>query len=159
MIKKILSWETRKHIWNVRKHMLIIIWELFKRALVHDKSKLKYPEKKMFDEFTPALKNLTFGSPQYWEQHGKMLKVSLKHHYENNTHHPEHFSNSVNGMSLLDIVEMFADWKAATLRHSDGNLFSSVNTNKDRFKLSNQLVDVFLNTIFELNWEDKNDRK
>ncbi len=42
---------------------------------------------------------------------------------------------------------MFCDWSAATLRHQDGDLSKSVNINKDRFEMSNDLTSIFLNTI------------
>ena len=46
----------------------------------------------------------------------------------------------------LDVVEMFCDWKAATERHADGNLERSIEINRERFKMSDQLVAIFQNT-------------
>jgi hypothetical protein len=59
--------------------------------------------------------------------------------------------SNVNGMNLIDIVEMVCDWKAATLRHNDGNIYRSVEINKDRFGISPQLVAIISNTIPLLN--------
>jgi hypothetical protein len=55
-------------------------------------------------------------------------------------------------MSLLDLIEMFADWKAATLRHADGDLSESLKINKERFGLSDQLAQIMQNTMKEMGW-------
>jgi hypothetical protein len=36
-------------------------------------------------------------------------------------------------MDLVQVIEMLADWKAATLRHADGSLTRSIIQNADRF--------------------------
>jgi hypothetical protein len=61
-------------------------------------------------------------------------------------HHPEHFKDGVDDMNLLDIMEMFCDWKAAGERHNDGNILKSIERNADRFGLSPQLVRILENT-------------
>lgn len=58
----------------------------------------------------------------------------------------------VNGMTLLDLVEMFVDWKAATERHADGSLERSIKHNRERFAMSGQLSQIFENTRREMNW-------
>ena len=125
--------------------------ELLRRANVHDASKLKSPEKELFDEFTPKLKGVTYGSDQYKEFLAG-LKVALDHHYSNNSHHPEHYENGVSGMDLFDLVEMFFDWKAASERHDDGNIFDSITINKGRFSISDQLAEILTNTAKKLNY-------
>jgi Family of unknown function (DUF5662) len=64
----------------------------------------------------------------------------LKHHYEANRHHPGHFDDGVNGMTLVDVIEMLADWKAATERRADGDLAKSLEIQRERFSLCDQLV-------------------
>ncbi|MGZ9868199.1 DUF5662 family protein [Priestia endophytica] len=138
--------DTKEHIEQVRKFMGIVIADLSKRALEHDKSKMESPELEGFTEYTPKLKHSTYGSDEY-KEFLKGLKVSLDHHYANNSHHPEHFSNGIRGMNLLDIIEMFCDWKAATMRHDDGDIRRSIDINKDRFNMSDDLVQIFKNTV------------
>ena len=53
----------------------------------------------------------------------------------------------LNDMNLIDLLEMFCDWVAASERHNDGNIVNSIEFNKDRFKMSEQLVSVFKNTV------------
>jgi hypothetical protein len=84
------------------------------------------PEVRVFDEFTPKLKTSTYGSDEY-EGYLEAMGDGLKHHYAYNRHHPEFFSgDGVDGMALVDLIEMLPDWKAATERHEDGDLAKSV---------------------------------
>lgn len=143
--------DTITHIENVRAFLGIVVVALRARAKVHDESKLEEPEKSSFDVFTPRLKGLTYGSDEY-RACLREMKPALEHHYANNTHHPEHWPNGINDMSLLDVIEMLADWKAATLRHADGSLSQSLGINRQRFGISDQLAQILQNTINELNW-------
>ena len=143
--------DTKEHISTVRQFLALVINDVFWRIEDHDKSKLQEPEKSMYDEYTPKLRSMTYGSDEY-KQCLKEMGVALKHHYENNSHHPEHYPNGINGMSLLDLIEMLADWKAAGMRHADGDMQKSLEINKKRFGMSDQLAEIFQNTIKELGW-------
>jgi hypothetical protein len=122
--------------------------ELIGRAVVHDESKLHDPEKSAFDTYTPRLRGLTYGSDEY-RACLREMKTAIHHHQRNNRHHPEYFENSVDGMSLIDLLEMICDWKAATERHEDGDIFKSLEINKDRFGIGHQLGDILANTVKE----------
>jgi len=76
----------------------------------------------------------------------------LAHHYAHNRHHPEHFPDGINGMTLMDLVEMLADWKAATERHDDGSLARSLGIQQDRFGITHQLAQILTNTAEHLGW-------
>ena len=106
--------DTWAHINTVQTLLVAIISKLHNRALKHDQSKLQSPEVELFDELTPRLQTLTYGSDEYKESLDR-LKPALIHHYAKNTHHPEHYEDGVNDMDLIDIMEMLADWKAATM--------------------------------------------
>lgn len=138
--------DTLQHIDNVKEFIFKVVDLLVDRAITHDASKLGYPELDTFVEFTPKLRNSTYGSDEYKEFLNGM-QVALKHHYENNRHHPEHFENGIRGMNLIDIVEMFCDWQAATLRHADGDINKSIEINKQRFNYSDDLESIFKNTV------------
>ncbi|MFW6242670.1 MAG: DUF5662 family protein [bacterium] len=144
--------DTLKHIETINILLEKIIVELNNRCINHDKSKLQSPEKEAFDIYTPKLKDVTYGSDKY-KQYLAELDIALKHHYSHNRHHPEHFENGINGMTLIDIIEMLADWKAATLRHNDGSIIKSLEINKKRFNLSDDLYIIMLNTVKYLEWE------
>jgi hypothetical protein len=106
-----------------------------------------------FDEFTPKLKTSTYGSDEYKAFLADMGD-GLKHHYEANRHHPEHFSNGADDMTLADLIEMLADWKAATERHDDGDLAKSLEIQRERFGLSDQLAAILRNTAEHFGWLD-----
>lgn len=137
--------ETVKHVENVRKLLRRIEDMLAQRAVEHDHSKLESPEAEMFCEYTPKLKRTTYGSTEYFENL-RGLGTALDHHYKNNRHHPEHFDDGVFGMNLIDVVEMFCDWYASSLRHDDGDIFKSIDFNTYRFDLGDQLKSILLNT-------------
>ena len=140
--------DTLKHINSVEKFIKIFTNGLIFRINNHDRSKLKKPEKSIFDEYTPKLANSTYGSDEY-KQYLKEMKVALDHHYAINRHHPEHFEDGIKGMTLIDLCEMIADWKAATLRHNDGDIIKSINLNQSRFGYSDELKQIFINTVNE----------
>lgn len=137
--------ETQKHIENVRRYIRFMIDKIDMRGVKHDASKLESPEVEIFAEYTPKLNNTTFGSEEYYANLENM-KSALDHHYASNRHHPEHFVNGINDMTLVDILEMFCDWKASTLRHNDGNLLKSIETNAERFNMEGQLKQILINT-------------
>jgi hypothetical protein len=142
---------TLRHSRRVDELLLELMWEIGLRVTHHDESKLEDPEKAIFDEFTPKLRDTTYGSDEY-KGYLKEMGVALQHHYANNRHHPEHFENGVDGMTLVDLVEMLADWKAATERHADGDLARSLEIQKERFGLTHQLVSILRNTAVEAGW-------
>lgn len=137
--------DTLQHIKKVSVNLDIFRGLLEQRLHVHDLSKLHEPEKSIFDVYTPKLKNTTYGSDEY-KQYLREMNKALKHHYENNRHHPEHFDNEINDMNLVDIVEMFCDWLAATERHNDGDIFKSIEYNQKRFGYCDNLKNILINT-------------
>lgn len=139
--------DTLEHIVKVRKCIAQINYELEMRALKHDHDKIDNPtEKALFDEYTPKLKECTYGSDEY-KKFLAGLKEGLDIHYANNRHHPEHFENGINGMNLIDLVEMICDWKAASERHADGDVYKSIEINQQRFGYSDELKIILENTI------------
>lgn len=143
--------DTNDHIDKVQWRMKQMRDELYLRGAVHDMSKLQPPEKPIFDLMTPRLKALTYGSEEYKAALTEMGEA-LQHHYEVNNHHPEHYPNGIDGMTLLDLIEMICDWKAASERHADGNMLKSLEINRQRFGISDQLHSILVNTVREMRW-------
>ena len=140
-----MSLLTREHISRVSSLLLTCIQQLAEKSILHDKSKLEDPEKPIFDEYEKKLKGLEYGSDEYKATLEEM-KPAIKHHYEVNRHHPEHYENGMKGMNLLDLLEMFCDWKAAGERHETGDIKKSIEVNQKRFGYSDDLKEIFLNT-------------
>ena len=126
--------------------------ELNKRAIEHDDSKFSFEELEAFEEATPHLKTLTYGSPEYRAALRK-IKPAIQHHYQQNRHHPEYFEFEADGlhgidhMNLVDLIEMVCDWVAATKRVKDGDIYKSLPINKERFHISDQLNGIIKNTV------------
>jgi hypothetical protein len=138
--------DTLDHINMVQALLKPVIAALTLRQLAHDITKLYNPEKAIFDEYTPKLKGTTYGSDEYKGYLAEM-KVALDHHYGANRHHPEHFPDGIKGMTLVDLIEMICDWKAATLRHADGDIMRSLEVNQSRFGYSDELKQILKNTV------------
>ena len=141
--------ETLKHIRRVQQLLHEVAANLLERARLHDTSKLEEPEADVFDECTSRLKGLTYGSDEYKACLAEM-KPALDHHYANNRHHPEHWAGGIKDMSLLDLIEMIVDWKAATERHADGCIKKSLEINQGRFGYGDELKAIFSRTVLEL---------
>ena len=141
--------DTLLHIKRVNELLLQFTKKIIDRAIQHDNSKLQEPEKPLFDKMTPLLKGLTYGSDDYKKALDE-LKPALDHHYANNSHHPEHYKNGIDDFTLVDLVEMFIDWKAASERHDDGDIFRSIEINKNRFGISEQLCKILKNTAAKI---------
>jgi hypothetical protein len=144
--------DTNEHIWRVQGFIYHVQSELERRAQVHDASKLQEPEKSMYDEYKPKIRQAEiefgYGSKEY---EGVLVKMgeALRHHFDANSHHPEHYLNGINGMSLLDLIEALADWKAASNQYGTP---LNLEANRKRFGMSDQLFEIFQNTVKELDW-------
>lgn len=146
--------ETYRHIQVVQRMLTAVACELLHRSNIHDQSKLHDPERAVFDEYTPKLRELTYGSDEYRAALAGMGE-GLEHHYQMNPHHPEHHPHGIADMTLIDLTEMLADWKAATLRHEDGDMETSIRKNAKRFGYGGELENLLLNTARALGWVDE----
>lgn len=163
-----------EHSGKVNSLMGDVVDDLEYRARLHDRSKLDSPEKEMFKEYTPKLKETVFGSKEYNDNKKEMGKA-LQHHYDVNRHHPEHFScyicdecnevyrepvnecvccgsglltkqPDITQMSLFDLMEMMCDWIASISRQPDGNIYKSIEINQSRFNYSNDIKRILIST-------------
>ena len=149
--------ETREHIDRVRHFLSLAVIDLKARGIRHDGSKLVEPELAAFDIATPKLAGLEYGSEEY-KQSLRDLGPALDHHFAHNDHHPEHFENGVNGMSLMGLVEMLCDWRAASERvkqrtddpENVKTFADGLEFNFERFNIDPQLASILRNTAMEL---------
>ena len=143
--------DTLKHSLRVGELMVQAINELSQRSVAHDLSKTQPPEVEYFDKYTPRLRELEYGTDEYRECL-KDMKPALDHHYTHNAHHPEHYENGIVDMTLMDLIEMLADWKAAGERTSKGDLQKSLIIQQERFRIDEQLYWILENTARRLGW-------
>lgn len=142
--------DTINHIAKVQYNLSKVIYNLNDRRTVHDRSKLEEPELSGYEGLTQALKGLTYGTPEHRAAFAPYKEI-IQHHYAANRHHPEHWHLGVTDMSLLDIIEMLADWKAANDRNG-GDFGHSIQVSVSRFGISEQLHAILINTAKELGW-------
>jgi hypothetical protein len=145
--------DTLRHSLRVGELIVDVIGQLCERSVHHDLSKTEPPEVEAFDEHSPRLAHLVYGSDEYRAEL-RAMRPAVEHHYQVNRHHPEHFADGVDGMTLVDLVEMLADWKAAGERHAgnDIGLRASLEIQRERFGLSDQLLRILGNTAEHLGW-------
>lgn len=163
--------DTMQHIGRVFHFLNIASGQLMMRAVNHDRSKLSRPEKAAYDKATPKLREATYGTPEYFAAFEPM-KEAIAHHYRVNRHHPEHHvsrvfydagrarftydkelvadGTAISRMTLIDLLEMLCDWRAASERHADGDFESSLEYNKKRFGISDQLASILHSTALDL---------
>lgn len=140
------KFKTMRHIETVRNYLNAIIKDLLKRQEQHDQTKLEPPEVDIFEVYTAKLRDSVYGSDEY-KQFLAEMKPAIDHHNANNKHHPEYWQCGIQSMTLIDLIEMLCDWKAATLRHNTGDIFESLEINQKRFGYSDELKRIFQNTI------------
>ena len=102
--------------------------------------------REVFARVNDKLSGLTYGSEEYNASLAELKVVALPSHYAKNRHHPEHFTKGINDMNLIDIMEMFADWKASSERQNNGNLLTSITKNAERYQIDDQLKQILINT-------------
>ena len=138
--------ETQEHINLVGRYLDHLCFLLENRAEFHDLSKFDPEEENLRAVHIPELRKHEFGSPQYYE-YLDLLKSAVDRHNSLNSHHPEHYPNGIDGMDLIDLCEMWADWNAASDVQKNGNPLKSFEICKKRFNMSDQLYNIFVNTL------------
>ena len=137
--------DTLAHIHRVRDHMNTFAAGMLARGSAHDASKLREPEKSAFDRVLPLFHGVPYGSAEYEALEASMA-AAIAHHYQVNSHHPEHYGGAgLAGMDLFDVVEMVCDWMAAAERHpADG---VRLDLNAAKFGMEAQLAAIIANTL------------
>lgn len=139
--------DTWMHIDEVRGLLTLVIQDLAGRAWLHDQSKLVSPEVEAFDVISERLHGSTYGGPEYQATMDE-FREQLDHHVMQNAHHPEAHAGGIQGMSLIDLLEMTCDWMAASRRHADGDVMRSIReVNMARFGFGPELAGILENTV------------
>ena len=142
--------DTYAHIEQVRDNLRLAIHDLQRRAQNHDQSKLKDPELPYWDEATPLLASLEYGTPEYYASLER-LKPATQHHYAHNDHHPQYYETGIAGMSLMALIEMLCDWDAAGKRMGAERSFEEqMEISRKRFGIGDQLFSILDKTAREL---------
>ena|SRR6266568_2956420 len=129
----------------VAESMQVAATDLFHRAAIHDNSKFETEEYELYDQVFPDLQKYAYGSAELKAVYVQ-LGPALAHHLKVNRHHPEYHENGINGMNLLDVLEMVCDWLAASKRSQTG-IARGLEINKERYGISDQLLEIIKHTV------------
>ena len=141
------------HKLSVKIGLQRVIDDLHKRADNHDDDKLEGETLDSFYEISGKFEHAKFGSQEYENVLDK-LKPTLDKHYAKNEHHPQHNENGVNGMNFMSMLEMLVDWKSASSAYGDNSFEESMQINKKRFGIDEQLYGIMVNTAKSLGYLD-----
>ena len=139
------------HISEVSENLLAMKSDLERRAIVHDRSKLEALEFDSFVKTRPQFKKVDYGTKEYQEC-VNLIKPAIDHHYKNNRHHTAFHKNGFADMNLLDILEMLADWKAASRRSPNLTFKDSLPRAFNKYKIPENMQRHILNTLQYLKW-------
>ena len=114
-------------------------------------SKLQQLEFDAFVSTREKFKKANYGSPEYQECI-ELIKPAVEHHHKNNRHHTSFHEHGINDMTLIDVIEMLADWRAAARRSPDKKLIDTLEYAKKKYKIDEQLFKVIQNTLIQLKW-------
>lgn len=138
---------TQEHIAQVVVFIERMREVLEQRKGQHDVSKMQEPELSAYAVTVPKLAGLDYGTPEH-RAVLRQMKPAIKHHYAANRHHPEFHDDGVDGMNLIDVLEMICDWKAAAIRSGSPEKFrENVEKSIERFNISPQMGSVIRNTL------------
>lgn len=171
-----------EHIRRVQGHMHLVTTLLGMRAVIHDQSKYNPEElglvlgKPSFDKYeymSTEERAALAGVKESLKHHYKANSHHPEHFvtYECGACFKEYPAEmnlhkcpdcgydileqplGVKGMSLLDLLEMACDWKAASETSGKNSSFAgSIEFGKERWKLSAEMVRILENTGRELGW-------
>lgn len=143
--------DTLLHISEVKENLEQIATQLRQRGESHDRTKLQSLEFDAFVSTREQFKKANYGTPEY-QACVDAVKPAVDHHYKNNRHHTAFYANGINDMTLIDIIEMIADWKAASRRSPDKKFVDTLDFAKNKYQIGDQLFGVIVNTFKELGW-------
>ena len=138
--------DTEAHIAKVQARMDECVALLIARAVMHDASKRDDAERPGYDALFQALAD---GLSMAEARTHPLIDAAIVHHLATNDHHPEYHARGIAGMSLLSLLEMACDWKAASERR--GKTFE-LGAQLERFGIEPQLAAILGNTVKELGW-------
>jgi hypothetical protein len=141
--------ELAKHVQNIQLLLNACANNLVLRGYNHDRSKTCSVEEEAFIKWGPELNKCSYQSPRYKEI-VEQAKEAARHHHTMNDHHPEHHLNGIQDMNLLNLTEMLCDWIAASKRNPGGDIFKSIELNQKKYKYSDELKSILINTAKEL---------
>lgn len=147
------EYEVMKHKDLVLRTMLDFSAMLVVRGTKHDDSKFSEEEMPIFKKYHPKLRSFPYMSDGY-KKVLLAMESGVKHHEENNDHHPGFYKDGINEMNMFALMEMLADWISAQWRQNNNQLdysgmMNCIETNCKRFKINDVLKRLLISTYKE----------
>lgn len=128
-----------------------MIEDIEHRRDIHDDSKLSPEEILGFANGLPYLENSGIGEDMKMPPDiSDNLNKAVAHHYQVNDHHPEYFENLFEGMDLMTLIELVADWRAAMIRSGNTNYEASIQYGMKKYKMPEYFANILRNTFQKL---------
>ena len=143
--------DTILHVTEVQENLEEVASELMQRGFAHDRTKFQALEFDAFVSTRDKFKKANYGSKEYQECID-IVKPAVDHHYKNNRHHTGYHKNGIDDMSLLDIIEMLCDWKAAERRSPNKSLEDTLDFAYKKYNIGSQLGKIITNTLKDMSW-------
>ena len=143
--------DTLRHISEVAENLSEMEADLRKRGFGHDRTKLEEFEFDAFVSTRPKFKKANYGTKEYKEC-TEAIKPAIDHHYSHNRHHTGYHEGGFEDMNLMDILEMLADWKAASRRSPDLSFEDSLPRAFKKYKIPDNMQKHILSTIKYFGW-------
>lgn len=120
-----------------RRHVSHLLRELAReferRADLHDLTTLELDEFEGRVRIQHIIRDHPYDSAEYRES--LKNEDSLQLHYQRNSHHPEHYTDKVEGMGFVDFVEMVIDWMGAARTYRNTSFEDGLRGQVQRFHL------------------------
>ena len=146
--------DTILHVSEVQEHLEEIISELKKRGYAHDRTKFQALEFDSFVSTRDKFKRANYGSKEYKEC-VDLVRPAVDSHHQKNRHHTGFHKNGINDMTLIDIIEMICDWRAAARRSPDKAFADTLDYAYKKYGVNEQLRKIMENTFKSLRWKEK----
>lgn len=124
--------------------------EISYRAGVHDNSKFSADEFDINSEHVQHFNKYDFDTAEE-KNLRELVGPAIIAHRKRNRHHPEHFENGIDGMNLIDLLEMLCDWQSASKRAKGDSLRKGLPILKEKYNISPQLLKIIENTLKDFN--------
>ncbi len=139
------------HISKVQENLSQIRAILEARGIAHDRTKFLAIEFDAFVEARSKFKEANYGSLEY-QEYIDMIRPSIDHHHANNRHHTAFYKNGFSDMNLFDILEMLADWEAASRRNPGLSFADSLPKAFERYSIPSNVQKHIVATLKYLKW-------
>lgn len=136
-----------KHQRTVRKRLSHFSTILQSRAFIHDESKLQEPEYSLWKQMDEEPR-YPYGTKEYISKLDRWQHLFRMHWNDSrNRHHPEHFTNPITEMDLMDMIEMLCDWLGYKEVLSYTEASKLVDSQCKRFNFPDEFRYLLLNTL------------